>query len=319
MWRRNGLCGPCGDRRKREKDATRSSKRVPELGNRCGSASSSTGRDPWGDGRVGSNGKAAAMKKFALHRIAVVVMAIALGSAAIATDAVARGGGGGGHGGGGMGGGHFGGGIGGGHFGGGMGGGHFGGGIGGGHFAVEPAADISVVDSAADTSLEAARTWAADMLPGHLARFGHVRGFGGPFWYGDGYGDYASCWLPIGCMHGGCATSAEAQASSSAGEFERAGVRLQRLRRRAPEGRDGNSHRATMAATSRQTRQFPESILFAGPLTLGSNVGDRDANESTFDAMSASPAGSNRGHAPRPLAYAAGSPRDQFLPLVSRT
>lgn len=128
------------------------------------------------------------MKKFALHRIAAVVMAIALGSAAAATDAVARGGGGGGgHGGGGMGGGHFGGGMGGGHFGGGIGGGHFGGpvggghvggGFGGGHFAGN----------------------GAHLGDGHVshrfARFGHVRGFGGPFWYGDAYDDYASCWLP---------------------------------------------------------------------------------------------------------------------------
>ena len=72
--------------------------------------------------RVISNGKAAAMKKFALHRIALVAIAIVLGSAAITTDAVARGGGGGGGHGGAMGGGHFGGGIGGGHIGGGMGG-----------------------------------------------------------------------------------------------------------------------------------------------------------------------------------------------------
>jgi opacity protein-like surface antigen len=60
-----------------------------------------------------------------LHRIAIVVVAAALGSAAIATDAVARGGGGAGHGGGGMGGGHFGGAMGGDRIGGGMGGGHF--------------------------------------------------------------------------------------------------------------------------------------------------------------------------------------------------
>src|SRR5215467_661957 len=56
-----------------------------------------------------------------LHRIAIMVAAIAVGSAGIATDALARGGNGGGGGGG-----HFGGGMGGGHFGR-MGGGHFGG------------------------------------------------------------------------------------------------------------------------------------------------------------------------------------------------
>jgi hypothetical protein len=57
------------------------------------------------------------MKKFALHKIAIIVAAIAVGSAGIATDALARGGGGG-------------------HFGGAMGGGHFGG-IGGEHFGGE--------------------------------------------------------------------------------------------------------------------------------------------------------------------------------------
>ena len=70
-----------------------------------------------------------------MHRIASVVVAVALGSAVIATGAVAAGGNAGGHGGGGMGGGHFGGAMGGSHFGGGMGrgfGGHFGGAMGGG-------------------------------------------------------------------------------------------------------------------------------------------------------------------------------------------
>jgi hypothetical protein len=61
-----------------------------------------------------------------LHRIAIMVAAIAVGSAGIATDVLARGGGGGGHFGGGMGGGHFGR-MGEGHFGGAMSGGHFGG------------------------------------------------------------------------------------------------------------------------------------------------------------------------------------------------
>ena len=49
------------------------------------------------------------MKKFMLHRIAVFVVAAALGSAVIATDAAALGGGGAGHGGGSTGGRHFGG------------------------------------------------------------------------------------------------------------------------------------------------------------------------------------------------------------------
>ena len=70
-----------------------------------------------------------------MHRIASVVVAVALGSAVIATGAVAAGGNAGGHGGGGMGGDHFGGAMGGSHFGGAMGrgfGGHFGGAMGGG-------------------------------------------------------------------------------------------------------------------------------------------------------------------------------------------
>jgi hypothetical protein len=71
------------------------------------------------------------MKKFALHKTVMLVAALAIGSAGIAGDALARGGGGGG--GGGFGGGGFGGGGHGGGFGGG-GGGH-GGGFGGGHFA----------------------------------------------------------------------------------------------------------------------------------------------------------------------------------------
>jgi len=61
----------------------------------------------------------AGMRKSTLHRIAIVVVAVALGSAAIATDAVAAGGNAGGHWGGGVGGGQFGGAMGGGRFGGG--------------------------------------------------------------------------------------------------------------------------------------------------------------------------------------------------------
>jgi opacity protein-like surface antigen len=70
-----------------------------------------------------------------LHRFAIVVVAAALGSAAIATDAVARAGGGTGHGGGGVGGGHFGGAMGGSHFGADMGRGFGGGRFGGGRLA----------------------------------------------------------------------------------------------------------------------------------------------------------------------------------------
>jgi hypothetical protein len=70
----------------------------------------------------------AGMRKSTLHRIAIVVVAVALGSAAIATDAVAAGSNGGGHWGGGVGGGQFGAAMGGGRIGGGLRAGHFGGG-----------------------------------------------------------------------------------------------------------------------------------------------------------------------------------------------
>src|SRR6266403_4695340 len=104
-----------------------------------------------------STGKDTAVKKFVLHRIAIIVAAIAVGSAGIATDALARGGGGGGHFGGGMGAAHFGG-MGGGHFGGAMGGGHLGR-IGGEHFGGRA----------------------------EHQRYGYHRGSG----Y---YGDYDACW-----------------------------------------------------------------------------------------------------------------------------
>jgi hypothetical protein len=96
-----------------------------------------------------------------LHRIAIMIAAIAVGSAGIATDAFARGGGGGGHFGGGMGGGHFGGAMSGGHLGG-IGGGHLGG-IGEGHFGGRA----------------------------EHQRYGHYRGWGAPYgYYGDsGYDD----------------------------------------------------------------------------------------------------------------------------------
>src|ERR1700730_13832526 len=112
------------------------------------------------------------MKKAVLHRIAIIVAAIAVGGAGIATDAFARGGGGGGgHGGGG--GGHFGGAMGGGHFGGGMGGGHFGGAMGGGHLGGVGGAHLG----------------------GRIehGRYGHYRARGTPYGYS---GDDASCWPP---------------------------------------------------------------------------------------------------------------------------
>src|SRR3954454_15328577 len=138
------------------------------------------------------------MRIFALHKIAMLAVAIAVGSAGIATDAWARGGGGGhgggggGHFGGGMGGGHFGGGMGGGHLGG-MGGGHFGGGMGGGHLGAGP---------------HLGRALGAGHLGGLGGRFGghrfvgsgrrlaHHRGFQG-FGFGDSlYDDYGydQCW-----------------------------------------------------------------------------------------------------------------------------
>jgi hypothetical protein len=125
--------------------------------------------------------KVAAMRESVLHRIAIVVVAAALGCAAMATDAVARAGGGAGHGGGGMGGGNFGGAMGGSHFGGGMGrgfgggdfggamgGGRFGGSLGGGHFG--------------------GGRFAGRFEHGHHRR---VRGLEIPFgYYDDGYSGY---------------------------------------------------------------------------------------------------------------------------------
>jgi hypothetical protein len=66
------------------------------------------------------------MRKSTLHRISIAVAAVALGSAVIATDAVAAGGNAGSHGGWGVSGGHFGGAMGGGGIGGGLDGGRFG-------------------------------------------------------------------------------------------------------------------------------------------------------------------------------------------------
>ena len=123
------------------------------------------------------------MTIFALHKIAMLAVAIAVGSAGIATDAWARGGGGG-HGGGG--GGHFGGGMGGGHFGGAMGGGHlgagahFGGALGAGHLG------------------GLGGRFGGHRFGGSGRRFVHHRGFqgfgfGDPLGYYDDYG-YDQCW-----------------------------------------------------------------------------------------------------------------------------
>jgi hypothetical protein len=128
-----------------------------------------------------SDGKEATMKRTALHKITILAAAIALGSASMATEALARGGGGGfggGHfGGGGFGGAHFGaGGLGGGHFGGfgggrlgGLGGARFGGGFG--HFG--------------------AGHFGGPRVGGFHRGFHGRRFVGVPFFFGGGYGDYA--------------------------------------------------------------------------------------------------------------------------------
>jgi len=104
------------------------------------------------------------MKKFMSHRIAIVIVVASLGSAAIATDAAARGGGGASHGGGGMGRG-----FGGAHLVGAMGGGRIGGGLRGGRFG-------------------------GDRFAGRFAHSHRVRGLIVPFGYYDdwysGYGYY---------------------------------------------------------------------------------------------------------------------------------
>jgi hypothetical protein len=127
------------------------------------------------------------MTIFALHKIAMLAVAIAVGSAGIATDAWARGGGGG-HGGGGGSGGHFGGGMGGGHFGGAMGGGHLGE-MGGGHFGgALGAGHLGGLGG----------RFGGHRFGGSGRRFVHHRGFqgfgfGDPLGYYDDYG-YDQCW-----------------------------------------------------------------------------------------------------------------------------
>jgi hypothetical protein len=111
-----------------------------------------------------STGKEATVKKFLLHKIAIIVAAMAVGSAGIATDALARGGGAGGHGGG-LGGAHFGV-MGGGHYGGAIGGGHLGR-MGGEHFGAEPSTSIT------DT-IEVWDTTGATMHVGRLSKL--IRG-----------------------------------------------------------------------------------------------------------------------------------------------
>jgi hypothetical protein len=114
------------------------------------------------------------MMRPVLNKIAIIAVATALGSATIATDALARGGGGGG------GGGHGGGGGGGGHFGGAMGGGSFG----GGHFG-----------GAAGRSFGGGGSLGGGHVAGGFGRghFGRGRGFAVPYGYGGYYDDYASC------------------------------------------------------------------------------------------------------------------------------
>ena len=121
------------------------------------------------------------MRIFALHKIAMLAVAIAVGSAGIATDAWARGGGGGGGGGGG-------------HFGGG-GGGHFGGGMGGGHLGA--GAHLGGALGAGHLGGLGGR-FGGHRFGGSGRRFAHHRGFqgfgfGDPLGYYDDYG-YDQCW-----------------------------------------------------------------------------------------------------------------------------
>ena len=124
------------------------------------------------------------MTIFALHKIAMLAVAIAVGSAGIATDAWARGGGGG----------HFGGGMGGGHLGG-MGGGHFGGGMGGEHLGA--GAHLGGALGAGHLGGLGGR-FGGHRFGGSGRRFAHHRGFqgfgfGDPLGYYDDYG-YDQCW-----------------------------------------------------------------------------------------------------------------------------
>ena len=140
------------------------------------------------------NGKVILMKKFALHKTLMLIAALAIGSAGIAGDALARGGGGGGGGGGGFsgggggmgggGGGHGGGGFGGGGMGGGSVGGHAGGGFGGHGMGHMGGGGFAGGDF-------------------HGGRFGHDgfdhgRRFArvGPFLGYDDYGYGSDCWTP---------------------------------------------------------------------------------------------------------------------------
>ena len=138
------------------------------------------------------NRKVILMKKFALHKTLMLIAALAIGSAGIAGDALARGGGGGGGGGGGFsgggggmgGGGHGGGGFGGGGMGGGSVGGHAGGGFGGHGMGHMGGGGFAGGDF-------------------HGGRFGHDgfdhgRRFAriGPFLGYDDYGYGSDCWTP---------------------------------------------------------------------------------------------------------------------------
>ena len=117
------------------------------------------------------NRKVILMKKFALHKTLMLIAALAIGSAGIAGDALARGGGGGGGGGGGFSGG--GGGMGGG------GGGHGGGGFGGGGMGQERNTE------------RIAQPLGHDGFD-HGRRFARI----GPFLGYDDYGYGSDCWTP---------------------------------------------------------------------------------------------------------------------------
>src|SRR5882724_3140499 len=134
------------------------------------------------------------MKRPKLHKIAIVLAAIAVGSAGISADALARGVGGG-HTGGGFGGGHMGGGFGGGHTGGGFSGGHIGRGFGGGHTGGGGLGTAQVGGRFGGSHISGGH------IGGHIGGRPHFGGWGGSrhrhrFGYGGLYYDYGSC-LPL--------------------------------------------------------------------------------------------------------------------------
>ena len=118
-----------------------------------------------------------AMKRPKLHKIAIVLAAIAVGSAGISADALARG-------------------VGGGHTGGGFGGGHMGGGFGGGHIGGGGLGTAQVGGRFGGSHISGGHIGG-----GHIGGRPHFGGWGGSrhrhrFGYGGLYYDYGSC-LPL--------------------------------------------------------------------------------------------------------------------------